>query len=143
MFKAKKIGITIIESMTRAQALILVQNNSQKEIAEKYNLNETQVSHALTKKINGNFKGSKSRMPLPVEKIDQGIFEMKPFSDNEDDYGEDKNPTKQLITKEGILVFEGNESLKDEPTKYQVVARNYKSMLKKVYGQRDNHTTIR
>lgn len=63
-------------------------------------------------------------------------FYKSPFSVDEEDYGVKKN-NNMMVTREGIITFNGNSALKERPTALSSMAKHYKATMKHLITNND------
>ena len=126
MGKIQKLGATMINALTRDKVLELISVYTEEEIAKLYNLNVSEVSRLLTEKLKGKYK----RKPLSELTPQRDMcFYKSPFSEDEEDYGNNQHIKKQIITKEGLLVFSGNSKIYRNKSLLPKVTENYVNVM--------------
>ena len=110
--KLKVEGSILLSKINKEHAIYLISTFNEEQIANMYDVSVTVVRDRIAEKIEeyGIPKDLKKSVYKP-EKIN---FEKKAFSECEDDYGyvNDTN-IKHIITKKGLLIFEGNAPIKN------------------------------
>jgi hypothetical protein len=113
--------------LKKPQIVKLIGKHTYTEIAEMYGVSYAAVTKVMTIKFSEyvlpeNLK--KGRLPI------KNKFYKVPYSTDEDDYGY-FNDRKTMITKDGLLSFDGNSPLEEpEKSRLSTVAQLYKSTIK-------------
>ena len=113
-------GIAELEKLKRISIQKLLDRLSYPQIAQEYGISLSSVNRVMGRKI-AKFRIKRVPMPVKVKLVNH------PFSTNEDDYG--FRSCKALITKQGIVSFDGNSEIIHQPSVFSTVAQEYKQTL--------------
>jgi hypothetical protein len=101
--------------------ITLYQKYPRNLIKDKLNITDNTYDKMLIKAVAIHSKEQKQNTDVLKE-----MERNKPFSENEDDYVFNNQNRKRIITKEGLLDFEGNKPIEESITKLSVAAQVYK-----------------
>lgn len=112
--KHDKKGFDELKALDVLSSIKLWEESTVGAISTKYNISINSVRNILSSKI-----------PYLYEKE-----ESIPFSINEEDYGTNNYPTKQMVTVGGMLVFKGNAPIVNLKSELSVITQTYIQEMK-------------
>jgi hypothetical protein len=112
-------GTKKLLNLNREDAKQLFQSLNIREIAKKYDISLSSARRCAYELILKHNIFSEETGITPF------IEPMQPFSDDEMDYGHGERLKNQIITKQGLLSFNGNAKILRTPTMLSAVTKQY------------------
>ena len=111
-------GIEALHNLSKDETKVFVESFSYKSIAKTFSVSESTARRVIAKKIHefGIVMPGIKRIPMPLK---------HDFSMSEDDYGTISSSNKQVITKDGLLVFNGNSPIYKVKNELTEVVKTY------------------
>jgi hypothetical protein len=126
--KLKVEGSILLSKIDKEHAIYLISNFNEEQIGKMYDVSVTVVRDRMAEKIEEFM--IPEQLKNHIYKPEKVKFQKSPFSEFEDDYGYLKKEVKQMVTKKGLLVFDGVAALKDTiETPLQKIIKIYKKAI--------------
>jgi hypothetical protein len=121
-------GSILLSKIDKEHAIYLISNFNEEQIANMYDVSVTVVRDRMAEKMEEYMIPEK--LKNHIYKPEKVKFQKTPFSKFEDDYGLLNKEVKQMVTREGLLIFDGVAPLKDPgETPLQKIIKIYKKSI--------------